>query len=118
MDKADIKKVAQVVAQGLKESEKSAIWKIEVMIEQLGIDFVQTTLEETQRIEADGGLMTLDNERRRTRGGVFFFTAKAKLTKEQKKAIFPQPGAKQRKAAAKKRKEQAEKAKDTNKEGA
>lgn len=50
------------------------------------IELLQTTLE----IERHGGMLTLDGSRRRTRGGVFFYLARGRMTKEQRERVFPQ----------------------------
>lgn len=89
MERTDIQKAAQVIAELLNETDKHAIRKIENLIEILGLDFVQTHVEETQRIEAEGGLLIKNGKRRRTTGGVFFHTVKSKLTPEQRESIFP-----------------------------
>ena len=66
----EIKDYAKEVAEALGETDEQPISQIEMLIERLGRDFVQQHLEETQKIEADGGLKTDDNKRRRTMGGV------------------------------------------------
>lgn len=46
----------------------------------------------TRKMEANGGLLTVNKARRRTSGGIFLFLVKTsnKITHEQKDAIFKQ----------------------------
>jgi hypothetical protein len=53
---------------------------------------VQELLAEVEKIEADGGLMTEDGTRRRTKGGVFFYLAKGKMPAEARQIVFPNFG--------------------------
>ncbi len=114
MEKADIKKAAAVIAQVLGETKQHALQKIERLIEHCGIDLVQTTVEETQQVEADGGLMTNNGKRRRTTGGVFFYLIKQKLSPEQLAVTLPPTDWKKINADKKRRKQaEREKAEDT-----
>lgn len=54
-----------------------------------GLDFVEAVLDETRRIEANGGMMTKRGDRRRTTGGVFLYLAKGRMTKEQRRHVYP-----------------------------
>lgn len=59
-------------------------------INTIGSEIPMKLFAETQKIELDGGMMTMDGYRRRTPGGVFLFLLKhcTEITKEQKKIIF------------------------------
>jgi hypothetical protein len=57
----------------------------------LGESRAQALLEETLNIEAAGGLLTLDQSRRRTPGGVFFHVVKATTPRKLRMRIFPPP---------------------------
>lgn len=94
MEKQEIKAYAEEVAKALGETEDQPISQIEMLVEHLGRDFVQQHLEETQKIEADGGIKTDDNKRRRTMGGVFFYIIKPKMDEETRQKIFPNFGKK------------------------
>lgn len=56
----------------------------------VGKDTPMKVFSETQKIELDGGMMTMDGQRRRTPGGVFLFLLKhcSEISKEEKKKIF------------------------------
>ncbi|XP_055541747.1 phosphorylated adapter RNA export protein isoform X2 [Wyeomyia smithii] len=68
----------------------------------LGKEIPAKLFKETQKIEADGGMLIMNGARRRTPGGVFLFLLKhnEEIDKEDKKAIFMV----EKKAAIKERK--------------
>jgi len=55
----------------------------------LGTDIIGELIAETERIEAEGGMLLSDGSRRRTPGGVFLFLAKKRLSREVRVRIFP-----------------------------
>ncbi|XP_030386444.1 phosphorylated adapter RNA export protein [Scaptodrosophila lebanonensis] len=79
--------VAREMANKLHEKKDELLVRA---IEILGIELLQEIYKETQRIEADGGMMIKTGQRRRTPGGVFFFLLKHNdsITPEQQKSIF------------------------------
>lgn len=101
MDKADIKRKAREIASELKETQYSVQIQLQNMINLAGMDFVQATLDETYRIEAEGGIMTKDGTRRRTPGGVFFQVARETVSPDIRDKLFPPPNWKKRKAKKK-----------------
>lgn len=68
----------------------------------LGKEIPAKLFKETQKIEADGGMLIMNGVRRRTPGGVFLFLLKhnEEIDKDDKKAIFLE----EKKAAVKERK--------------
>jgi hypothetical protein len=64
-------------------------WLIQRVIATLGLTRVEALLQETLAVEAQGGLLTDDQQRRRTPGGVFFKLVKAHTTPAERQAIFP-----------------------------
>jgi hypothetical protein len=70
-----------------KGGSKAQLYRV---VEVLGIEMVQTLLAETRAIEATGGLLRKDGERR-TIGGVFFSLVQNRCSKEQYKRIFKPP---------------------------
>jgi phosphorylated adapter RNA export protein len=100
MDEKQIADLAKNIAEKLSEAENSSIRKIKRLIRIMGDNFVNSVLEESLKLETQGGLMTLDGSRRRTLGGVFFYLAKGKLDKETRQKIFPYNKKKGQKADA------------------
>ena len=86
-DEALIKHIAET----LQERNHSLIKKI---VHVIGPERAQEFLQKTLEIEAAGGMMTTDptrSSRRRSPGGVFFYTVRTSLPKEERKRIWPNP---------------------------
>ncbi len=64
----------------------------------VGIRLVVRLCDETMQIEREGGMITADGSRARTRGGVFFKLLSQAVTPPQKKAIFGAEEARKRAA--------------------
>lgn len=92
MQPDEIEVYTKEVAAQLGESAETPVQQIARMLEQVGRDFVAELLAEVEKIEADGGLMTDDGSRRRTKGGVFFYLAKGKLPPDARQVVFPNFG--------------------------
>jgi phosphorylated adapter RNA export protein len=75
------------IAETLQEGNITLIQKV---IDVIGPERTQGFLQKALEIEAAGGMMTTDSSRRRTPGGVFFYTVRTSLPKEQRKRIWPQ----------------------------
>jgi hypothetical protein len=71
--------------ESLGETNDRALLQIDRIIERIGIDFAEQKLGETEEVEAQGGLMVPVENRRRTKGGVFFFLVKKVLKEEGRK---------------------------------
>ncbi len=67
-----------------------------------GIEQALASLQETLAIEAGGGLMVSNGERRRTPGGVFFYLVRGRLSKELRRQLFPFPPKKRNKKSLQK----------------
>lgn len=74
--------------------------RIERVVRLGSVEFVRAILEETLAIEAAGGMMTADGERRRTAGGVFFYLVRGRVSDNMRHEMFyarkkaePQPPA-------------------------
>ncbi len=74
-----------------------ALKKIRQIVETCGVEQARAWLQETHTIEASGGLMINNGERRRTPGGVFFYLVKGRISKELRKQLFPFPSKKRKK---------------------
>jgi hypothetical protein len=79
------------IAKALGENEDTPLSQIAGVVRALGEETARTLLDETKDIEAKGGLMLPDNSRKRSPGGVFFFLARQKLSRDDKLAIFRPP---------------------------
>ncbi len=82
--KAYRQKLSQIM-ETLEETQPRPKLQIERIAERIGLDFALEKLQQTEQIEAQGGMMLLDNSRRRTKGGVFFFLVKQALKEEGRK---------------------------------
>jgi len=92
MEQEEIQSVARDVAEKLGENEPNPVRQIEMILKHLGPEFVQEHLDETLKIEAEGGMMTQDGKRRRSAGGVFFYIVKGKMEPSIRQIIFPNFG--------------------------
>jgi phosphorylated adapter RNA export protein len=81
-DKALIKHIAETLQEG-------NVLLIKQVVEVIGPERTQEFLQKTLEIEAAGGLMTTDSKRRRTPGGVFFYTVRGGIPKEEQRRIWP-----------------------------
>jgi Phosphorylated adapter RNA export protein, RNA-binding domain len=92
MTPEDIQKEAQKIAKALGETADNPIKQIALIIEKCGLELAQKVAEETEKIEADGGMKTHDGKRRRTKGGTFFFIIKGRIDAKVRQEIFPNFG--------------------------
>ncbi len=86
------RKVYDKVVSELQESEKIPLRQIEAIIMLCGTNFVEALLKETEEIEANGGIMTTDGKRRRTKGGVFFYLARFRMSRELRRIVYNRKG--------------------------
>ncbi len=77
------------LAERLGETEPEPIAQLGRIVERCGIEQSTRWLDETERIEAQGGQMLTNNQRRRTKGGVFFHLVRQVVTGEDRHYIFP-----------------------------
>lgn len=73
------------------ELQEPNIWLIRSVAAMLGMEAVETIFQRTQAIEAAGGMMTKQGDRRRTSGGVFFLLAREQMTARQRRKVFGLP---------------------------
>jgi hypothetical protein len=91
------------IARKLGESNPQAVIQIERIVNHLGLETAQTALKEALAVEAEGGMLTDDEKRRRTPGGVFFYLVRGRTPPELRPVIWPAhrpAGQKGRKPAA------------------
>jgi hypothetical protein len=76
--------IAQI-AEALGETEERQRAQVQRIVETCGVEASLALLEETLRIEAEGGIMTADGARRRTPGGAYLTILKQRLKDEGRK---------------------------------
>lgn len=81
--------VAADIAQQLNENGAEAIAQIERIVQHLGAEFAYNYLQKALDIEAKGGLVTHDKQKRRSPGGVYFFLVRGRVSPEKHDVIWP-----------------------------
>jgi hypothetical protein len=81
--------LAADIARQLAETNPIAKSQLEQVINRLGAQKAMELLEETMKVEAEGGMMTADQTRRRTAGGIYLYLAKSHLSPEDRRIIWP-----------------------------
>ncbi len=76
------------LAEQLGETGRVPLSQMLRMVHMCSIPFVDTLLQETERIEAEGGMLINDGTRRRTKGGVFFYLARRRMPVRFQRVIF------------------------------
>jgi hypothetical protein len=82
MDEITVDKLAE----GLQEPKKDVLAKV---LRTLGPERTAAILVDTLQQEAAGGLLTKDGTRRRTAGGVFFQLVRERVTRQERRQLFP-----------------------------
>lgn len=88
MSQDEIQTSVQEIAAQLGETEAEPLHLLKGVIKHCGLDFAQQILKETLEIEAQGGLMVRNGQRRRTTGGVFFYLVRGRVKYNLRKKIF------------------------------
>lgn len=78
-----------LLAETLDESASDPLETLRRIIQIKGMAFAERLLARTLEIEEGSGLLTQDGTRRRTRGGIFFFLARRRVTPDEHRAIWP-----------------------------
>lgn len=81
--------VVSQIAQTLGETDKPALKQIGDIVAMCGPEFASHLLEKTLKVEASGGLLTLDGTRRRTPGGTFLYLVRVHLSPQMRAEVFP-----------------------------
>ncbi len=84
----DTRERVLIIARQLGETQPGPIQQIRRIVLRLGPDPAMSLLQETQQIEAQGGMLLPDGSRRRTPGGVFFHLVKDRISAKDRAAIF------------------------------
>lgn len=75
---AELEKEAEAICKDLEETNKHLI---KLIYDDIGLEAFKELHEKTLEIEKNGGFMTADKKRRKTKGGVFFQLARDKIGK-------------------------------------
>lgn len=93
------RKSFEAIAEALGETEEVPLRELEAIVQVCGVSFAQALLKETEEIEAGEGLMTSDGKKRRSKGGVFFYLARYRMSRNARYIVYnrkgkmPPPGA-------------------------
>lgn len=82
--------VADEIADAMGETEDKPRNQIRNVVRFCGIEFAQEVYRDMLDIEANGGMLVLTGERRRTQGGVFFQLVRERIDQETRERIFVQ----------------------------
>ena len=88
LTRTEVRAAARDIAKRIGETEKQPLAQIRAIIRLCGLEFAEKMVEEALAIEANGGLMTRDGQRRRTLGGVYFFVARGRMGYGPRRRIF------------------------------
>ena len=86
------RKALEEIAIALDETDDVPLRQIETMARLCGLFFVEALVDEALDIDAGEGLLTSDAERRRTKGGVFFYLARYRMSPTVRRVIFNRKG--------------------------
>ena len=81
----------QAISAQLNEPDPGVVAQIRGVIQVLGPERVATLVRATVRLEQLGGVLIADGSRRRSPGGVFFVLARACLSRQQRRQVWPEP---------------------------
>lgn len=85
-------KTVEQVAEQLGETEKKPLRQLAAMVQLCGHSFVKAIVEETEALEAGEGIMLEREERRRTKGGVFFYLARHRMAQPIHQIVYNRGG--------------------------
>jgi hypothetical protein len=86
------RKTLEAIITELGETEKVPLRELEMMACQCGISFLQGVLDDTLDVESKGGLLYGDPPTRRSKGGVFFYLARFRMSAEIRHVVFNRKG--------------------------
>ncbi|MBA3533854.1 MAG: hypothetical protein H0T73_18200 [Ardenticatenales bacterium] len=95
----ELKQTVATLAEALGERTPQVQWQLRRVVRHIGPERARAFLAQAQEVEAQGGLLTKDESRRRTPGGTFFHVVRESLSPEEQRLLFPwnKQGKKQRK---------------------
>ncbi len=85
------KAVEDIVAE-LGETDEVPLRQIDAMARLCGLPFIEALVKEAIEVETAEGIMTSDSLRRRTKGGVFFYLARYRISPDVRRIVFNRKG--------------------------
>jgi hypothetical protein len=85
----EVEVLAREIASQLEETDYGPLRQVRMIVEHAGEEFARQMLKETLEIYNNGGMLTADGTRQRTKGGIYFYVAKGKLEPSLRQIIFP-----------------------------
>ncbi len=89
MPRDDAKKAAAEIADALGEKQHGPRRLVREVVERCGVPFARDVLNDTEEVMRMGGMLTAEADRLRTKGGVFFYLARGRMSDEVRHVIFP-----------------------------
>lgn len=89
MSNEDVRQIAAKIADQLGEKQHGPRKLVREVVERCGVAFAQEVLKDTEEVMALGGMLTAAADRLRTKGGVFFYLARGRMSDEIRQIIFP-----------------------------
>jgi hypothetical protein len=85
----EVEVLARDIASQLEETDYGPLRQVRMIVQHAGEEFARQMLKETLEIYNNGGMLTADGTRQRTKGGIYFYVAKGKLEPSLRQIIFP-----------------------------
>jgi hypothetical protein len=86
------RKAIEDIVAALEETDEVPLRQIDAMVRLCGLPFVEALVSEALEVDADQGIMTSDASRRRTKGGVFFYLARYRMSPEVRRLVYNRKG--------------------------
>lgn len=86
------RKVVEEIIAALGEADEVPLRQIEAIVRLCGAGFAQAILAEAVEVDAAEGLMTADGAHRRTKGGIFFYLARYRMSGPVRRIVYNRKG--------------------------
>jgi RNA recognition motif-containing protein len=94
----EIQEGANLIAAELGETEKQPIIQLQRLLQLTSLPFMELLVAEAKMVEEEGGMLTNDESRRRTLGGIFFYLARKRMSFRLHRVVFYNPQKKRQKS--------------------
>jgi hypothetical protein len=85
-------KTVEQIAAVLGETEEVPLRQLTAIVMLCGTNFAEAILHETELVESSEGIATVEGDRRRTKGGVFFYLARHRMAKPIRAVVYNRKG--------------------------